>query len=74
MNVIFTAWAEECLKEIFKYYSETASAEIASEIINKILDKAETLKKYPNRGRIEDDLKELGKGHRYLIEYHYKII
>ncbi len=43
-------------------------------IVNKIIDRSETLENYPNRGRLEEDLRSLGKGHRYLLEYHYKII
>lgn len=74
MEVIFAAWAEKCLREIYDYYSEEVSPEKASEIVNKIIDRAEALENYPNRGRVEEDLKSLGKGHRYLLEYHYKII
>lgn len=74
MEVIFAAWAERCLREIYDYYSEKASPEKASEIVNKIIDRAETLENYPDRGREEEDIKTLGKGHRYLLEYHYKII
>jgi plasmid stabilization system protein ParE len=74
MEVVFTAWAESCLREIYNYYSIEVSSEKASEIVNKIIDRAETLVNYSNRGRIEEDIKSLGKGHRYLLEYHYKII
>ncbi|WP_439484245.1 type II toxin-antitoxin system RelE/ParE family toxin [Cyclobacterium plantarum] len=74
MEVRFSEWAEICLKEIYDHYSEEASPEKASEIVNKIIDRAETLDKYPDRGRVEDDLISLGKGHRYLLEFHYKII
>jgi len=34
-------------------------------IVNKIIDRSETLENYPNRGRLEEDLRSLGKGHRY---------
>lgn len=74
MEVIFTEWAEDRLKEIYKHYSKEASPEKASEIVNKIIDKAESLENYPNKGRIEEDLISLGKNHRFLLEYHYKII
>jgi plasmid stabilization system protein ParE len=74
MEVRFSEWAKICLKEIYDHYSEEAGSEKASEIVNKIIDRAETLDKYPDRGRVEDDLISLGKGHRYLLEYHYKII
>ena len=74
MEVRFAAWAENCLKEIYDYYSDEASPAKAAEIINQIIDRAQALERYPNRGRVEEDLKSLGKGHRYLLEYHYKII
>ena len=74
MEVRFANWAESCLKKIYGYYSEEASPEKVSEIVNKIIDRSETLENYPNRGRVEEDLRVLGKGHRYLLEYHYKII
>jgi len=74
MEVRFAEWAEGCLKEIYEHYSEEASLEKASEIVNKIIDRAESLENYPNRGRIEEDLRTFGKGHRYLLEYHYKIL
>jgi len=62
------------MKEIYNHYSEEVSHEKASEIVNIIIDKAETLNNYPDRGRVEEDLRSLGKGHRYLLEFHYKII
>nr|MBI1232579.1 hypothetical protein [Cytophagales bacterium] len=74
MEVRFAVWAENCLKEIYKHYSEEAGPDKAFEIVCKIIDRAETLDKYPERGRVEEDLIPLGKGHRYLLEYHYKII
>jgi len=74
MEVRFSEWAKMCLKEIYDHYLEEVSPEKANEIVNKIIDRAETLENYPDRGRVEDDLISLGKGHRYLQEYHYKII
>lgn len=73
MKVNFSEWLEICLKEIYRYYCIEANPNIAFEIVNKIIDRAETLTNYPNRGRIEEELKSLGKGHRYLLEYHYKL-
>lgn len=74
MEVRFSEWAKICLKEIYDHYSGEASTAKATEIVNKIIDRAETLENYPDRGKVEDDLISLGKGHRYLQEYHYKII
>jgi len=74
MDIKFSEWADNCLKEIFRYYCEESNPEKAYEIVNKIIDRAETLVDNPTRGRLEEDLKSLGKEHRYLLEYHYKII
>jgi len=74
MEVNFSEWAENCLKEIYRYYCNESNPEKASEIVNKIIDRAETLVNNPTRGRLEEELKSLGKEHRYLLEYHYKII
>ena len=46
MEVRFTEQAESCLKEIYGYYSEESSPEKASEILNKIIDRAEALKNH----------------------------
>jgi len=51
MEVRLTLWAENCLKEIYHHYLEEADTETAAEIINKILDRAESLVNYPERGR-----------------------
>jgi hypothetical protein len=37
MEVIFTAWAEECLQDIYKYYTEKVGPEKAFEIVNRII-------------------------------------
>lgn len=74
MEVRFTEWAENCLNEIYNHYSEKASPDIAANIVNRIIERAETLVFLPERGEIEKDLLSLGKGHRYLLEYHYKIV
>ena len=50
MEVRFAAWAENCLKEIYTHYSEEAGTEKASEIVNRLIAKAETLENYPDRG------------------------
>ncbi|WP_296623075.1 type II toxin-antitoxin system RelE/ParE family toxin [Marivirga sp.] len=70
MEVVITGPAEKSLKEIYCRFEE----HIAIKIINKILDRAYTLKTFSNRGRIVDELILLNQNHRYLIEGNYKII
>ena len=70
MEVVITKPAEESLKEIYCRFEN----HIASKIINDILNKAETLKTFSNRGRIVDELLSLKQNHRYVIEGNFKII
>lgn len=74
MEVVITAKAELRLEEIHEYYSEKASPEKATKIVNQIVDRALSLKNLANRGRIDEDLRLLGKEHRYVLELHYRII
>ncbi len=74
MEVVITAKAEFRLGEIHKHYSKEVSPEKATEIVNQIIDRALSLEKLANRGRIDEDLRPFGKGHRYILERHYKII
>lgn len=74
MEVVITAKAEFRLEEIHEYYSEEASPEKATEIVNQIIDRALSLDKLANRGRIDEDLRPFGKDHRYILERHYRII
>lgn len=70
MEVVITEPAEESLKEIYCRFEEN----IAVHLVNKILDRAETLSNLSNRGRIVDELRSLNQEHRYIIEDNFKII
>lgn len=74
MEVEITEKAEYRLEDIHEYYSKEVSSEKATEIVNQIIDRALSLETLANRGRIDDDLRALGKDHRYILERHYKII
>ncbi|MBX2843658.1 MAG: type II toxin-antitoxin system RelE/ParE family toxin [Flammeovirgaceae bacterium] len=74
MRVEITEPAEQFLMEIYQFIKTTSSEEKADTIAHKILDHAEALAHFPNRGQIEAHLKSLGKGHRYIIVDKYKII
>lgn len=74
MDVVITAKAESRLEEIHEYYSVVASPEKATEIVNQIIQRALSLDKLSHRGRIDEDLRSLGKSHRYILESHYRII
>lgn len=55
MEVVITEPAEKSLKEIYCRFEE----HVAIKIINKILDRADTLQTFSNRGRIVDELQSL---------------
>ena len=74
MQVALTDFAKSELRNIYNYYSEAATAEIAAKIIARILDDIELLEKYPQAGANEQQLAELGREHKNIISGNYKII
>lgn len=70
MKVEFTDPAEESLRKIYCSYPD----DVAEKIIEKILQRAETLSSLANRGRIVEELRSYSQNHRYIIEGNYKII
>ena len=61
-------------KKIYKHYSKEVSSEKAKEIVDQIVVRALSLVQFPERGRIDEDLRVLDKGHRFILERHYRII
>lgn len=74
MKVIWTDFATDSLYEIFKYYKEAASKNVAHRIISRIFSATRQLSKYQLMGQSEPNLLKVGEGHRYLVEGNYKII
>lgn len=74
MNIIWTAFAAETLKEIFNYYKGIAGKNIAHKIKTNIFNATRQLKRQPDSGQIEISLEHLGEEHRYLLSGHHKII
>jgi len=70
MKVEFTDLAEERLRKIYCHYP----ADGADQIVEKILEKANTLSSLSNRGRLVEELRSLNQGHRFILEGNYKII
>ncbi|MEQ8554441.1 MAG: type II toxin-antitoxin system RelE/ParE family toxin [Cyclobacteriaceae bacterium] len=70
MKVEFTDPAEEHLRKIYCRYPE----EVAEKIIERILQKADTLSILTNRGRLVEELRSINQGHRFILEGNYKII
>lgn len=74
MKVIWTDFASNSLFEIYKFYKEAASENVAQRIKLKIFIATSQLIKHPLSGQIETNLQKLGEDHRYLVEGNYKII
>ncbi len=74
MKIIWTDFASETLSEIYKYYKKSASDKIAKEIKSSIFSSTKQLIKQPKSGQLENSLKQLKEGHRYLVEGNYKIV
>jgi plasmid stabilization system protein ParE len=74
MKVLWTKFALASLYEIYKYYKENVSITIASKIRDNILVGAGHLDKHSYIGQIEELLKDMEGGHRYIVKNNYKII
>lgn len=62
------------MKEIHDYYRLRVSRELADKIKTGIIEKLRHVRDYPLSGQEEEYLKELGLGHRRIVEGNYKII
>ncbi len=74
MQIEFTDFAKAELRKIHEYYTEVATTEIASKIINKILDDIQMLEQFPSAGVKEHQLAEMGREHKNIISGNYKVI
>lgn len=74
MNVLWSDFASETLREIYVYYKEVAGENTADRIKSTIFSATKQLTRYPESGQIEENLKILAEDHRYLITGNYKII
>jgi len=74
MKIIWSDFSSDILVEIFDYYKENASYIVAKKIKTNIFKATKRLIKYPISGQIEETLKYLEEGHRYLAEGNYKIV
>lgn len=74
MKVLWTKSALASLYDIYKYYKENVSITIACKLRDNILAVASQLDKHSHIGQIEELLKEMEGGHRYIVKDNYKII
>uniref|UniRef100_UPI004047E6CB type II toxin-antitoxin system RelE/ParE family toxin n=1 Tax=Roseivirga sp. TaxID=1964215 RepID=UPI004047E6CB len=74
MQILWSDQSKHQLKEIYIYYKEVAGIKIAKSIKNKIIRKPLLLKSHPEIGQLEDNPEVAGRGFRYLVEGHHKIV
>ena len=74
MKVQITDPAKEELKKIYNYYRRIGLGKIGRKIRKEVVSRTLVLKQQPNLGQIEENLKELDQGHRYLVVGNYKVI
>lgn len=74
LTIYWTAFSENELQNIFSYYQEKVSIQVATEIIEKIVNETAVLESNPYIGQIEESLKDRTKEFHYLIQSNYKII
>lgn len=72
--MIWSAFAERQLDEIFLFYSEKASVKVATKIVRDLLSAPKKLIKTPYIGQVEELLSERSESYRYLVFTNYKII
>lgn len=74
LEVIWSEFAEFQLDEIFNYYKEEASLEIATKLVRDLINESNKLGKSPYIGQKELRLAQRKTQYRYLVHKHYKII
>ncbi len=74
MKIKFLKSSRRKLDGIYDWYKEQGAGMAGRKIRAAVLKKAMRLRANPYLGQIEFTLEELGQGHRYLVEGHYKII
>jgi toxin ParE1/3/4 len=74
-EVSFTPDADRDLDGIHAYIEAARSSEDADELIAQLLDLADSLAEFPDRGSVPQELSELGE-HRYrqLVRAPYRLI
>jgi len=74
LKIKWTDFSKKELKNIFKYYKEKTSVNVAKKIVNGIAKETLKLKNHPYIGQYEELLKSDKREFRYLVYKNYKII
>ena len=74
LKVFWTDTAIEKLEDIFDYYKNKASIQVARSIVGTIVDSTINLERQPKIGQVEELLINRTNEYRYLVSGNYKII
>jgi plasmid stabilization system protein ParE len=74
LELYWTDFSKKELKNIFNYYKEKASLNVAKTLVIGITTAVKKLKKQPTIGQEEELLKNDSRNFRYLISTNFKII
>lgn len=74
MKVVWTDFATQSLKQIFKFISDNANRKIAHKIRKQVFKSTRHLIKFPESGQIESNLENSNQNYRYIISGNYKVI
>ena len=74
LEIFWTDFSKKELKNIFTFYKEKASLNVAKTIVIEITTEAKKLKKQPTIGQEEELLENDSRKFRYLVSTNYKII
>lgn len=74
LEIYWTDFSKKELKNIFDYYKEEASLNVARNLVLGITKEAAKLKKHPTIGQEEELLDKDSRDFRYLVFKSYKII
>lgn len=74
LEVYWTDFAKSELHNIFEYYFENASPQVAQDLVEEIIRHTKNLSTQQSIGAKEPLLKEREKEFRYLVFKNYKIV
>ncbi|MDP2685746.1 MAG: type II toxin-antitoxin system RelE/ParE family toxin [Aequorivita sp.] len=73
-KIVWSAFAETQLDEIYEYYEKKASSKIAKKLLKGIINESKKLVKTPQIGQEEELLIPRRIHYRYLVYKNYKLI
>ncbi len=74
MELVWSGFAIQSLKEVFDYYAKNVSRSVAHKIRTEILLATAKPRMYPKLGQIEPTLVDKNQNHRYFLVGNYKVI